>query len=128
MTEIDPKKDIQVILAESRTKLAAQRNELAAERTFSAWVRTGLSGVGGGIALLEFINFKHPQNIFLAQFAGVVLILWGIAVTIYALTSYYKNCTEFAEYSTVRTGKIAVTAIALVILFLSFIVLVITFD
>lgn len=126
MTENEP--DLQLHLARSRTKLAAQRNELAAERTFSAWIRTGLSGVGGGLALNEFLTFKRTENIFLAELAGVVLIVWGIAVTIYALWSYYKNCTEFAEYSTVKTGKVAVTAIALIIVLLSIIILIITLD
>jgi len=124
----DEHTDTQLELARSRTKLAAQRNQLAAERTFSAWVRTSLSGIGGGLVLLEFITFRRTENIFLAQLAGLILIVWGIAVTIYALWSYYKNCTEFAEYSTVKTGRVAVTAIALTILFLSFIILVITFD
>lgn len=128
MPEDNEENDIQLDLARSRTKLAAQRNELAAERTFSAWVRTGLSGVGGGLAILEFLTFKHPTNLFLAQLAGVILIVWGIAVTIYALLSYYKNCTEFAAYSTVKTGRLAVTGIALVIVILSLIILLITFD
>jgi putative membrane protein len=128
MTEPDNKTDIQLDLAHSRTKLAAQRNELAAERTFSSWVRTGLSGVGGGIAILEFLSFKRPENIFLAQLSGLVLIVWGISVFIYALLSYYKNCTEFTAYSTVKTGHYAVTAIAMTLILLSLIILIIIYD
>ncbi|MDP3450588.1 MAG: DUF202 domain-containing protein [Anaerolineaceae bacterium] len=39
-------------------ELASKRTALAAERTFSAWIWTGLAGVGGGIAVARLFKIK----------------------------------------------------------------------
>ncbi len=38
--------------------LAEERTLLASERTFSAWLRTALAAMAGGIAILRLISFK----------------------------------------------------------------------
>ena len=38
--------------------LESERNLLSAERTFSSWVRTALTAMAGGLAILRLITFK----------------------------------------------------------------------
>lgn len=78
-------------MARQRTILAMQRNALAAQRTFNAWLRTGLAGVGGGIAVIKFLPFADPTHRFAADLIGQILILWGICIFLYALFSYIQT-------------------------------------
>jgi putative membrane protein len=112
-------------LANTRTVLAAERNEFAAQRTFSAWVRTGLAGVGGGLALIKVVLFNDPDKIVLAQFAGGILILWGISVNIYALFSYRRYALR-SKFKYDKFDLAAMMSIGLVALFLSFAILIIS--
>lgn len=86
--------DDQLMLAKERTFLAIERNRLAALRTFNAWIRTGLAGVGGGIAVIKFIPFSHETHRIAADIIGEFLILWGIGIFFYSLYEYFKNCKE----------------------------------
>lgn len=61
-----------------QVELAKQRNLLAAERTFSAWIRTGLGGVGVGFAIVRFMLFEKPENQLISDLVGHALIVWGI--------------------------------------------------
>jgi putative membrane protein len=67
-----------------------EKTLLAAERTFSAWIRTGLAGMAGGLAILRLIEFKTPIHQLLAHIIGEVLILWGGAIFIFAALDYRK--------------------------------------
>lgn len=78
-------------LAEERTDLANLRTLMAAERTFSSWIRTGLAGVGGGLALTHFLNFQTPWHRYTAYLLGIFLIFWGIAIFIYAAVTYFSS-------------------------------------
>jgi len=41
---------------DNREELAKERTLLAAERTFSAWMRTALAGIGGGLAVARLVT------------------------------------------------------------------------
>ena len=57
--------------------LAEERTLLAAERTFSAWLRTALAAIAGGVAILRLISFKTETHRIVAHIIGELLILLG---------------------------------------------------
>jgi putative membrane protein len=61
--------------AEERTEWAKHRTLLANERNFSAWLRTGMSAMGGGIAIAEFLG-GEDSNIFI-RVVGIILVILG---------------------------------------------------
>ena len=61
-------------------ELASKRTVLAAERTFSAWIRTGLAGVGGGLAVARLLIFEKSEHQFMAKLIGALLIRWGASL------------------------------------------------
>ncbi|MCL6473409.1 MAG: DUF202 domain-containing protein [Firmicutes bacterium] len=73
---------------EVRDKLAQIRTLLAAERTFSAWIRTGLAGVGGGLILVKLIPFRSDIHRQAATLSGQLLVIWGASVFIFAFFDY----------------------------------------
>jgi putative membrane protein len=111
-----------------RTDLAKERNRLAAERTFSAWLRTGLAGVGGGVAIMKFLSFTHETHEILAHIIGQMLVLWGILIFIFALTGYYVTCKRLDEKLPSRVFTLGITLIALSLMAFSIVILVITKD
>jgi putative membrane protein len=80
--------------AESRTDWAKHRTVLANERTFSAWLRTGLSAMGGGVAVAELLGTDDTTII--ARILGVILIALGASVILVAVWRY-TNLTNFLE-------------------------------
>jgi putative membrane protein len=74
--------------AEQRTEWAQHRTVLANERTFSAWLRTGLSAMGGGVAVVEFLGSEEGTASLLARMLGVILILLGAAVVSVSIWRY----------------------------------------
>jgi putative membrane protein len=69
-------------------QLAEERTLLAIERTFSAWIRTGLAALGGGLAIDRLITFKTEVNRLLAYTVGQTLIVWGMLIFIFAALDY----------------------------------------
>lgn len=61
--------------AEERTEWAKHRTLLANERNFSAWLRTGMSAMGGGIAIAEFLG-GEDSSIFV-RIMGIILVILG---------------------------------------------------
>lgn len=76
---------------DNRDQLAHTRTLLAAERTFSAWIRTGLAGIGGGLAVVKLVPFRNIGNQSIARLTGQVLVLWGAAIFIFALLDYLRS-------------------------------------
>lgn len=68
--------------------MAVERTRLAAERTFSAWIRTGLAGVGGGLAIIHLLVFENEMHRMAAKMMGQLLLLWGGLLFLYALYGY----------------------------------------
>ena len=81
--------------------LAQERTLLAAERTFSAWLRTALAAMAGGLTMLRLISFKTDLHRALAHIIGETLILWGLLIIILASISYKKmrDALSIQKYS-----------------------------
>lgn len=114
-------------LALQRTILAGERNQMAAERTFSAWIRTGLGGLAGGFALIRLITFKDPDNAYMAHIAGIVLLIWGIAIFIFAFVGYHKHVKKLGMLMPNEFAKKSMVVIAASLIILSFVLLVLAF-
>ncbi len=71
-------------------ELAKERILLDAQRTVSAWIRTGLAGIGGGFAIFKLISFKVLWHEIVASIIGQVLIIWGALICIFAFYDYHK--------------------------------------
>lgn len=67
---------------------AQERTLLAAERTFSAWIRTALAAMAGGLAILRLLHFKTEMHRVIAHVMGQTLIVWGAIVIIIASLDY----------------------------------------
>lgn len=74
--------------------LAEEQMRMASERTFLSWIRTGLTSVGLGIAIAKFLVFRSPLNKSTGRWAGVLLIIWGISIFLFALISYRKGYSK----------------------------------
>jgi putative membrane protein len=74
------------------TSLAEERTLLALERTFSAWLRTALAAMGGGLAILRLLSFKSETHKIIAHIIGEILILWGCLLIILSSADYKKMC------------------------------------
>jgi len=71
--------------------LAEKRTLLAAERTFSAWIRTALTAMAGGLAILRLIHFKTELHKTIATVIGETLILWGFMLIVLSAIDYRKH-------------------------------------
>lgn len=74
----------------SRNILAQERTLLAAERTFSAWLRTALAAMAGGVAILRLLHFKTDTHRIVAHIIGEMLILWGCLVIVLSSIDHKK--------------------------------------
>lgn len=110
------KKDEQISLAIERTRMAG-------ERTFLSWLRTGLTAVGGGIAIIKLISFHTEFHRWMAQMVGHLLIAWGIVTFIFSLVSYRKSCIkleESQEYKHSLTGIILIVSVLVLLTLMLF--------
>lgn len=80
-----------------RDQLASKRTLLAADRTFSAWIRTGLAGLGGGLAVARLLGFKSVENQILAHVIGAFLVIWAAGIFIYAILDYRRTCIKLKQ-------------------------------
>jgi len=78
-------------------ELASERTLLAAERTFSSWIRTGLAGVGGGLAVVRLLIFKSYEHQVMAHVIGALLVIWGASIFIYAIIDYRRTCARLMQ-------------------------------
>lgn len=72
------------------TTLAEERTVLALERTFSAWIRTALAAMAGGLAILRLLSFKTDTHRIIAHIIGEILILWGGLLIVLSAIDYKK--------------------------------------
>jgi putative membrane protein len=109
--------DERIVLANERTSLALERTKLANERTFLSWIRTSLACIGGGIAIVRFIEFRLESHQVIAQISGDILILIGIVFLILSLMNYRKIKTRFGVYkSATLTNVLTVSVIILILI------------
>lgn len=83
--------DAQIKMAKERTLLSIERNRLANEQTFLSWIRTGLAGVGGGIAVIRLLTFQHEAHQIMAESVGMLLVFWGMSIFILAMIDYRRS-------------------------------------
>lgn len=98
--------------------LAEERTLLALERTFSAWLRTALTAMAGGMAILRLISFKSDTHRIIAHIIGETLILWGCLLIVLSSIDYknMRNKLRLAKsYKSSRLGFILVVLPLLVL-------------
>ncbi len=77
--------------------LALDRTLLSAERTFSAWIRTGLAGVGGGLAVSRALVFQSSVQQVIAAVVAGLLVIWGTSLFVYSMIRYRRTCGRLAH-------------------------------
>lgn len=82
---------------QSRDALASERTLLAAERTVSAWIQTGLAGLGGGLAVGRALVFQRYAHQVAARVIGGLLVIWGASIFVYAIISYQRTSARLAQ-------------------------------
>lgn len=112
---------------EARDRLAQVRTLLAAERTFSAWIRTGLAGVGGGLIIIRLIPFRNVVHQRAAQTIGQLLIIWGAAIFVFALWDYRHTYRTLSLKEVSRPFSWTLAISSGVLLAAALIILLITF-
>ena len=107
--------------------LAAERTLLAAERTLSAWIRTGLAGVGGGLAVARAIAFQSYAHQVTARVIGVLLVIWGASIFVYAMVDYRRICLRLTQESLSKKSLYALMLMTVMLLIVAMLVLWIMF-
>lgn len=100
-------------------QLAEERTLLAAERTFSAWLRTALAAMAGGLAILRLIDFKSELHRTIAHIIGETLILWGCALVILASIDYKKIHNKLIMAKNYKSSQLGFLIIIVPLLLMS---------
>jgi putative membrane protein len=108
--------------AEERTGWAQHRTLLANERNFSAWLRTGMSAIAGGIAVAEFLGDEEARLI--PRVIGIILIVVGATVCGIALWRYNQISKILEEEGHPVTPKWAVYSLVSGIILAAFLLLI----
>lgn len=101
---------------ETSNSLAQERTVLAAERTYSAWLRTAIAAMAGGVAILRLISFKTDLHRIIAHAIGEILILWGFVVVLLASIDYKKLQRKLHGAQNYKTSTMGFLVIALPLL------------
>ncbi len=96
--------------------LSEERTLLAAERTFSAWLRTALAAIAGGVAILRLISFKTETHRIVAHIIGELLILWGILLIVLASIDYKKMHKKLVVAKSYKSSPFGLIVIVLPLL------------
>lgn len=107
--------------------LSEERTLLAAERTFSAWIRTALSAMAGGIAILRLLVFKTELHKILAHVIGETLILWGCAIIILSFIDYKNSRSRLLVAKNFKSSKLGFLIIVIPLLLMSILLVWVTF-
>jgi putative membrane protein len=107
--------------------MAEEQLLLASERTFSAWIRTALAAMAGGLAVLRLISFKSDIHRFIAHTIGQLLIIWGCAIIVAASHDYQKNRSKLIHATSFKSSQFGYLLIVLPLLLISFLLLGVTF-
>lgn len=108
-------------LEQERNLLSQERTLLSSERTFLSWLRTGLTSIGIGIAIARLLLFENVQSAYLAHLVGQLLIVWGIAIFIFALGSYHRTYKKLYPLNKLSHYFTTVAFLTLALIVLSFI-------
>lgn len=106
--------------------LAEERTLLAAERTFSAWVRTALAAMGGGLAILRLISFKSEFHRIIAHVIGQTLIIWGCILIVFASLDYKKIQNKLVIAKNYKSSQLGYLIIVLPLVIMSILLIWVT--
>ena len=99
--------------------LAEERTLLAAERTFSAWIRTALAAMAGGIAILRLIGFKSEFHRILAHVIGEMLMVWGSVLIVFSSIDYKKTRDRLLIAKNVKSSPLGFMILVVPLLIMS---------
>ena len=83
-------------LAKLRTDLAFDRTLLANERTFSAWVRTGITGVAAGLGIAKLLGTNSWM--LSTQIIGAIFIIFGSGTFVVAWLRYIRSYHRLVDH------------------------------
>lgn len=101
---------------ERSNSLAEERTLLAAERTYSAWLRTAIAAMAGGLAILRLINFKTDIHRIIAHIIGEILMVWGFAVVVLSSVDYKKIQSKLTGAKNYKSSTMGFIVIAVPLL------------
>ena len=107
------------MIDQDKNILAEERTLLAAERTFSAWLRTALTAMAGGIAILRLISFKTEFHKMIAHIMGETLILWGSIVIILSIIDYKKIRNKLPHAKSYKSSSLGFFIMVIPLLLIS---------
>ncbi len=99
--------------------LAEERTLLASERTFSAWIRTALTAMAGGLGILRLIVFKTSLHKIIAHVIGELLILWGCLIIILSAMDHKRTRDRLHISKTYKSSKLGFAIVLLPLLIIS---------
>lgn len=76
--------------------MAGSRSRMAAERTFSAWIRTALSCMGIGIAVISFLA-QADETRTVIRLMGTGVVLLGVWALYLGFASYRQALRDLPE-------------------------------
>ena len=82
-------------LADEGVKLALDRTRLAKERTFAAWLRTALSSIAVGLAVVKLLPSIEPR--WLLRIMGIIFVGAGSLIVIFAIQSYQITLRQLEQ-------------------------------
>jgi putative membrane protein len=100
-------------------RFAEEQTLLAAERTFSAWLRTALAAMAGGLAILRLITFKSEAHKIVAYIIGETLIVWGCVIIVLSAIDYKKMRTLLIVAKNYKNSQLGFLIIVVPLLFIS---------
>lgn len=110
----------------SDISLAEERTLLASERTFSAWLRTALAAMAGGLAILRLISFKNEFHKLIAHIIGETLILWGCALIVLSSIDYKNMRNKLSRAENYKSSQIGFLIIVVPLLIISILLIWVT--
>lgn len=99
--------------------LSEERTLLAAERTFSAWLRTALAAMAGGLVILRLTIFKTDFHRIIAHIIGETLILWGCILIILSSIDYKKTRNKLTLAKNYKSSQLGFLIVVLPLLIIS---------
>ena len=101
--------------------LAEEQMRMASERTYLAWIRTGLTSIGLGVAAAKFLIFENLWNRAAGKAAGISLIIWGMAIFLFALFNYQKSYHKLQIFKASRYALFPMIIITVALLLMVFV-------
>lgn len=102
---------------EQRTEMESRaRTHLANERTFLAWLRTGFSLIGLGLAVAQFLQHQIVPGLHLTRGMAILMVVTGILMAVDGARRYVHHSKQIEAgvfLVTTRTIKIVAGLVTL---------------